>query len=145
MTTGLLLDTADLNEGGDAYNKLERQKTVIVDHIRKTIEQFQRRMNEAFEQELFKIINDAIALDREISRQVATVIWVFENGKFDPSSMELEAGENSNAENHEVQLIVAPGLKKRGKSTGEDFKVENMLLLMEVSCKPVLYRGTRAR
>jgi hypothetical protein len=28
-------------------------------------------------------------------------------------------------------------LKKRGKSTGEDFKLENTLLLTEVSCEPV--------
>ncbi len=143
MTTGLLLDTANSSEGGDNWDKVERKKLSFVDHIRETIEPFQRRMDEGFEQELFKIINDAVSLYREISRQVATVIWVFENGKFDPSSMELEAGENPKAGNHEVQLIVSPGLKKRGKSTGEDFKVENTLLLMEVSCEPVTSGGVR--
>ena len=59
----------------------------------------------------------------------------------DPKLMELEAGENPKSENQEIQLIVTPGLRKRGKSTGDEFKTENTLLLMQVSCEPVFFGG----
>jgi hypothetical protein len=136
-TTNLLMDAVDLNEGGDAYKELENRKQAICDKICEAIGPFTRHVDEGFEQEILKILDDAIVLDKEISKQVARVIWVFDHGEFDHSSMVLEGGEKPQIGSKEVQLVVAPGLKKRGKSTGEDFKLENTLLLTEVSCEPV--------
>ena len=34
-----------------------------------------------------------------------------------------------------MRLVVAPGLKKRGTSTGEDFEIVNTLLKIEVVCE----------
>ncbi|KAH8647091.1 hypothetical protein BGZ60DRAFT_535442 [Tricladium varicosporioides] len=139
-TTGLLSEKLDLNDGSKEYQILYERKERRVGYIYKTIEPFSRVMDEGFQKDLFKIISDAVTLDLEISKQVARVTWVFDNGPFNPDLMELEAGENSCPENEEVQLIVAPGLKKRGKSTGDGFKTENTLLLIQVSCEPVLAR-----
>lgn len=136
-TTNLVMDAVNLNEGGDAHEKLEKQKLGIRDDIYEAIEPFARYVDAGFKQEILKILEDAIVLDKEISKQVARVIWVFDRGEFDHSSMVLEGEEKPQIGRKEVQLVVAPGLKKRGKSTGEDFKLENMLLRTEVSCEPV--------
>jgi hypothetical protein len=131
------MDAVNLNEGGDAHEKLEKQKLGIRDDIYEAIEPFARYVDAGFKQEILKILEDAIVLDKEISKQVARVIWIFDRGEFDHSSMVLEGEEKPQIGRKEVQLVVAPGLKKRGKSTGEDFKLENMLLRTEVSCEPV--------
>ncbi|KAF8853527.1 hypothetical protein BDZ45DRAFT_598493 [Acephala macrosclerotiorum] len=137
-TNSLLLDTLELKEGGSAFNKLEHRKQIVLNNVLETIRPYARKMDDGFQLELSKIMSDAVNLDIEISKQVAIVTWDFEHGQFDPSSMELGAEESPEAQHQEVQLVVAPGLKKRGKSTGENFKVENTLLLTIVSCEPIL-------
>jgi len=141
-TTGLLLDTLNMEEGSEAYKRLEKDKNEILEQIQITIDPFVRSCDEGYTQELRRILNDALALDREISRQVARVFWVFGSKKtqlmFDSTTMELEKGEKPSKANQEVLLVVGPAMRKRGKSTGEDFNVENVLLQMEVSCEPVL-------
>lgn len=48
--------------------------------------------------------------------------------------MTAEMGEVKPKPGQPIIMAIAPGLKKRGKSTGEDFEVENLLLKMDVSC-----------
>ena len=50
--------------------------------------------------------------------------------------MELELGKMQPGDSENVMLISAPGMIKRGKSTGEEFDVENILVRMEVSLEP---------
>jgi hypothetical protein len=108
----------------------------------KTTKSFPKSQQEDFKNNWERIIADAIALDKEISRQVARVEWVFprrdaKSPQFDPAIMELTQGETSSRTHQEVVLVVAPGLRKRGKSSGTDFDVENWLLPIEVSCEPL--------
>jgi len=46
--------------------------------------------------------------------------------------MDLREGESLQIGKRDGHLIVAPGLKKIGKSTGDDFKVETPLLPIKV-------------
>jgi hypothetical protein len=60
------------------------------------------------------------------------VIWVYDLGEYDSSTMDLREGESLQIGKRDGHLIVAPGLKKIGKSTGDDFKVETPLLPIKV-------------
>lgn len=60
-----------------------------------------------------------------------------EPGTFRGEIMELQPGERRAFEGQKVQLVVAPGLIKRGRSTGEDSEVTNVLLNMTVSCEAI--------
>ncbi|GAP86711.1 putative conserved hypothetical protein [Rosellinia necatrix] len=83
-----------------------------------------------------EIIVEALELDLQISRQVARVDWVssqhVDTWHFDPDSMEPEGNPDIY-----LNLILAPGLVKRGKSNGEDFGTIVTLLKMQAACGPV--------
>ncbi|KAK3946032.1 hypothetical protein QBC46DRAFT_370656 [Diplogelasinospora grovesii] len=91
---------------------------------------------------LCNIIESSIALDQEICRQMARVDWVFPPPpsskdllvSFNPDDMAVGVGETTPRPGQYVSVVMAPALKKRGKSTGEDFEIENLLLKMEVTC-----------
>ena len=83
------------------------------------------------------IIHEALDLDQLFSKQVAEIYWHMgadEPGSFDEAFMEVQPGEKRTVDGQKVQLVVAPGLMKRGRSTGEDYETEIMLLKMTVSC-----------
>ncbi|KAF8853530.1 hypothetical protein BDZ45DRAFT_748532 [Acephala macrosclerotiorum] len=107
------MNAIELNEGGKAHQNLEQQKRLIMDRIRETIEPFLRVMNDDFELELIKILQTAITLDMELCRRAARILWVFEDRQYDASYIELETGEAPDVENHRVQLVVVPGVKKK--------------------------------
>lgn len=79
-------------------------------------------------------------LGKEISRQIARIAWTLdlekeqEGSLFDAETMELETGDPVKKP-RVVNWIVAPGVIKRGKSTGEGFNHEEMLLSTVVSCE----------
>ena len=89
---------------------------------------------------LTDIVREAITLDQKICRQSAHVSWLIliPDGPhvplvFDSDLMVVERGSPSPAAGQQgVAMVVAPGLKKRGKSTGEGFEIENLLLKAEV-------------
>lgn len=98
------------------------------------------------------LIDGALDLDKLINSQVAEVTWFSDlrqnAGRFDEDLMETEQGEKKQTEDSEnvVTLVcTAPAMFKRGKSTGEDFDVENMLLKMTVSCIPKGSHASRLR
>ncbi|KAI0972385.1 hypothetical protein F4678DRAFT_59178 [Xylaria arbuscula] len=73
---------------------------------------------------LGQIIEKALILDREISRQAAWVRWVFEN----PESQSETASKTALVSQEGLHIITAPALKKRGKSSGEGFEEQIELL-----------------
>ena len=70
--------------------------------------------------------------------------WVFDTDDsgmaFDPRIMRLENGQKQPAVARDVCLVIKPGMVKRGKSSGEDYGTEIVLLPMEVSVEPVVER-----
>ncbi|KAF5634276.1 hypothetical protein F52700_5999 [Fusarium sp. NRRL 52700] len=76
----------------------------------------------SFKNQLSAIITEAFALDKEISRQVARVIW-----RFNVSQHEEDA-DHPDAASSKPGLVMAPAVFKRGKSTGEGFDHETKLL-----------------
>ena len=84
------------------------------------------------------IIKEALDLDQLFSKQVAEIYWTMdanEPGAFHEASMELQQGEKRPVDGQKVQLVVAPGLIKRGRSTGENYEMKSLLLRMTVSCE----------
>ncbi|CAM1509777.1 Fc.00g001120.m01.CDS01 [Cosmosporella sp. VM-42] len=136
-TTGLILDVPTNTEETDA--EFQNRKYEIVENIKDTIYKFKSVGSQGFTDQLEAIVDAACSLDKEISRQVARVIWVFGDASaldvFDPTTMELETGDPKPKEGQLVRFAVAPAVIKRGKSTGEDFKFENDLMKMVVSCE----------
>jgi hypothetical protein len=141
-TTGFVFDSIDMTEGSEAYKFVQSEKEYLKSRVCETIDPFMRSRESGHSQDLLRIMDNALALDSEICRQVARVEWVFPSRKldimYDPAAMELEKGEKPSKVNQKVLLAVSPAMKKRGKSTGEDFKAENILVPMEVSCEPVI-------
>lgn len=97
-----------------------------------------RDSDEGILENLTEIIRNFIHLDQKICRQAARVGWLFPPSTsslcFDPDSMVVEVGAPTPQRGQRVAMVVAPGLKKRGRSTGESFEVEYLLLKMEVLC-----------
>lgn len=88
------------------------------------------------EEQMFDIIQEALDLDQLFSKQIAQVFWTTADSKgrdFDEELMELQQGEKRTADSQKVQLVVAPGLVKNGRSTGEDYERTNVLLKVTVS------------
>ncbi|KAM7215781.1 hypothetical protein V8F06_008804 [Rhypophila decipiens] len=84
-----------------------------------------------------QIFQEAIDLDKEISRQVARIEWDFQKGhtgmELDLARMTVARDEGGCATTDKVRLVIAPRVIKRGKSTGNDFEVEHQLLPMQVT------------
>lgn len=137
-TTNLLLGICDTEKGSRADQDFQRHKSSYLEkHITEVIGGFSRSTGSEYTDQLNQILDDALKLDKEVSRQQARVIWTFDldSPHFDPETMELENGDAHPKKNPEVLFVVAPSLVKRGKSTGEDFETENMLVKMTVVCR----------
>ena len=96
--------------------------------------------HESLKAQIFAIITQALDLDQLFSKQVADICWTFsvdEPRRFDEASMELQHAERHAVDGQEVHLVVAPGLIKRGRSTGEDYEMTGILLRTTVSCEPI--------
>lgn len=91
--------------------------------------------------QIFAIIKEALDLDQLFSKQVADICWILgDDGprRFNETSMELQQAEKRAVEGQEVQFFVAPGLIKRGRSTGEDYETTSILLRTTVSCELII-------
>ncbi|CAK7210983.1 hypothetical protein SCUCBS95973_000976 [Sporothrix curviconia] len=119
----------------------------LVEEICATIEPYVRSNDGSHTGELLSIVNKAIEFDRDTSQQASRLEWVFsrtpgqkevgEPVRFNSAVMDIQKWEDDPTEQSEVLLVVAPGLRKRGRSNGEDYAVETMLLKMDVTCDPV--------
>lgn len=141
-TTTLLLDAikAKQEDGHEAHRKCVEE---IVQNIVEALRSISKSKDKDLRDQISHLIDEALDLDKLINSQVAEVTWlsdIRQNAeRFNEDLMETEQGEKKQMEDSEdvVTLVcTAPALFKRGKSTGEDFNVENMLLKMTVSCIP---------
>lgn len=149
-TTALLVELADKNSygpRGSPYAGSKVEDSLVFKETWKIFKQIPassdtRGLNEG----LCQILREAIALDKEINRQVARIEWNFgvtwPPMKFDPKSMTATKEQGGPATTDEVRLVIAPRLVKRGKSTGDDFGIENQLMPMEVSLMPASWMSS---
>jgi hypothetical protein len=88
--------------------------------------------------QLADLIKQTVRLDQDLSRQVAPIRWSFDRGSslsFDPSSMALPSNYQEPSEELKVRLVLAPGLIRRGRSSGDQFDKIVLLLKTEVTCE----------
>ncbi|KAI1414509.1 hypothetical protein F5Y13DRAFT_188173 [Hypoxylon sp. FL1857] len=122
-TAGLVLNC--MNEEDTTRNLQDKED--IMQDLQLVLNSLSRK---PYENELDRILDAAIDLDKIISSQAAKVSWEFKR-----SPEEEHAQRQSLPETEEV-VVVRPAMIKRGKSNGEDFDVENELLpRVEGICK----------
>ncbi|CAI6099255.1 unnamed protein product [Clonostachys chloroleuca] len=136
-TSSLLLEATNQNPK-EAASSVQK---VCADHAKemvKFVSPLSSSKLEAIEKQLVRLINQSLEIDKEISKQVAFITWKFIDKDsslvFDPETMELEPGKRKADEKSAIELVLAPGLVKSGKSSGDDFDVELRLLKPEVAC-----------
>ncbi|KAI1348691.1 hypothetical protein F5Y01DRAFT_291348 [Xylaria sp. FL0043] len=87
------------------------------------------------------IVENAIALDQEMSKQATTFLWYFNTSQcqalFDTEYMEEDTGETMPRPGQHVELVIEPALVKRVKHTGKSYKTEDWLVKMTVTCVPL--------
>ncbi|KAH7137338.1 hypothetical protein B0J13DRAFT_677371 [Dactylonectria estremocensis] len=140
-TVELVQDELETNgsEAAGAEIYMEEQKNDIT----KSVKELFRLEDESqgIAEHLKSILDDAFALDKIMSQQVARLEWVFDpqtprttGFMFVEETMELDEGDSDKMmkEGREVRLVVAPALVKRGKSTGQEFEKERILLKTSV-------------
>ncbi|CVK98755.1 uncharacterized protein FMAN_08459 [Fusarium mangiferae] len=121
----LLLLEFDYHINVEKSNNYMKDRTEY--HVKRIINTIGRNLlkkdkERGFKNQLSAIITEAFALDKEISRQVARVIW-----RFNVSQQEENVGHPDAAPSN-PGLVMAPAVFKRGKSTGEGFDHETKLL-----------------
>ncbi|KAG5745889.1 hypothetical protein H9Q70_011421 [Fusarium xylarioides] len=121
-TISMLLTSIDKEKTND---HMKHRTIYHVDRIINTLDSLLTKdRGRSFKNQLSAIITEAFALDKEISRQVARVIW-----RFNVPQQEEKADQPHAAPN-KPDLVMAPAVFKRGKSTGEGFDHETKLLDM---------------
>jgi hypothetical protein len=135
-TSALILES--MNDDERENQNIEVWAREFSSSVLDTIVSLVRDSDEGILENLTEIIQSSIILDQKICRQSARVGWLFPPSKsllsFNPDSMAVEVGAPSPQRGQRIVMVVAPGLKKRGKSTGENFEIENLPLKMEVFC-----------
>ncbi|KUJ09098.1 uncharacterized protein LY89DRAFT_724623 [Mollisia scopiformis] len=111
-TAGLLFETLDLEKDAGAQSQIDNHNDMLAEELLETIGLLMKGEREQFKLSLFEILDIAISLDKELSRQSAQVVWTFKEVPLDPSLMDLDERKIS-SENLDLELIVQPGLKKR--------------------------------
>ncbi|KAL4924495.1 uncharacterized protein BDV17DRAFT_295390 [Aspergillus undulatus] len=138
--TALVLQMCDFTEGSQEYKRVQNTRREIRDDFFSLADQYLATRSNAPVQDFRRILDTAMALDREIHRQAARINWEFLRPDarvgFEPKLMEVEKGQQRPKPTQPVLLVVAPGVTKRGRSDGQDFQAEEQLLVpMEVSCQ----------
>lgn len=138
-TTTLLLDSMKSDQANDHESQRKWIKDKVLD-IYELLRPFSKSKRKDLVDQLSQLVDEALDLDKVISKQVAEVIWDFGlekgSGQFNQDLMELQQSNQQTSDGGNVLLVSAPGMIKRGKSTGEDFGVANILLEMEASWEP---------
>lgn len=135
-TSALILES--MNNGQSENQNTEVWAREFSSSVLDTIVPLMRDLDEGILENLTDIIQNSIFLDKNICRQSARVGWLIPPSErslsFDPDFMAVEAGAPPPQRGQRIGMVAAPGLKKRGKSTGEDFEIENLLLKVKVFC-----------
>ncbi|KAK9412834.1 putative PH domain-containing protein [Seiridium unicorne] len=132
--------TADMVFKTDATMKTQDARRSYIDSVIKkhidpiTLRFIREPQRGQYHDLLHQIVENAVNLDEEISRQPAMVSWVFEAPESGPDSEGLDDTclHYAVSGNQGVPVIIAPALMKRGKSSGEDFHEETQLLAAEI-------------
>jgi hypothetical protein len=127
---------------GDPKRNKEMEEKFKDELIRECIDPVTLRFIRSSEEKeyyghLNHIIDKALELDREISKQVAQVEWVFDDRQPRSSSRashrEGWTQRASSRGREGVSVIVAPAVLKRGKSSGDNFDEEQELMAPEIT------------
>ncbi|KAI1758899.1 hypothetical protein GGR53DRAFT_515554 [Hypoxylon sp. FL1150] len=114
-TTGMVLECPSDN---DTLCNAEMKERIVVN-----IQQVLNALSDKdYDDELHNILDAAIKMDRVICSQVARVSWRFENTSYTEHGLKLEPPEQGGV------MVAYPAIVKRGKSNGEDFELESVLL-----------------
>ena len=136
-TSTLILDAMESLDEEEAGDITEHFNSSLARRVLDVIRCFVRGSDEDIFINLRSIIETSIELDEEICQQVARIDWHFPRSgvrmPFDPAYMEVEIGAINPQAGQLIGVIIAPLLRKRGKSTGESFDIENVLLKMSVA------------
>lgn len=138
-TTTLLLDSMKSDQANDHESHRKWIGNKVLD-IYELLRPFSKSKRKDLIDQLSHLVDEALDLDKVISKQVAEVSWDFGlqkgSGQSNQDLMELQQSNQQTSDGGNVLLVSAPGMIKRGKSTGEDFGVANILLEMEASWEP---------
>ncbi|KAI0857723.1 hypothetical protein F4860DRAFT_488796 [Xylaria cubensis] len=134
-------DTANLiaeRQGPDeekARAGQERLRQGLAKKVYRPLRVFTGSKTANLEDDIIQIIDKALELDQMISRQVAEVSWEtgIQINHYDPQSMEPHGGGELLKGPYDHLVAIAPGMMKRGTSTGANFEVNNRLLRTEVA------------
>ncbi|KAK1518099.1 hypothetical protein CPAR01_15748 [Colletotrichum paranaense] len=134
-TTGMILHTIDAKKESAVRRFIEDTVRDMASGIVDAVASLLIVDKDELGLEIERILHEALALDKEVCRQAARVDWItYETPMiFDPEQMEWEGDDGAGRRDQTVRLVVAPSLRKRGKSTGEDFDVDRLLLPMVAS------------
>lgn len=142
-TTTLLLESEKLDKSGGHGSHRRPNESKLHDTICKSLSPFSKSKDKDLGDQLFRIFDEALNLDKLISKQAAEVIWLSDSssrsGRFSQDLVklaELQQDEKQTGDNGNTWLVSAPGMIKRGKSTGEDFDLEILLLKMKIFQEP---------
>ncbi|CAI7587304.1 unnamed protein product [Penicillium viridicatum] len=141
-TCNLMLDAMELQQDKVHDDRPEWVKRSVV-NVSKLLGPFSRAKSATIRDGLQEIFEMSISLDQAISRQVAMVTWDFGAqipGPFDPTRMVLEGGSQPSGEKPVARLVLAPGLLKRGRASGDRFDETTRLLSTVVSCELPVHR-----
>ncbi|KAF2500103.1 hypothetical protein BU16DRAFT_578124 [Lophium mytilinum] len=138
-TVALLLDSMDEKLSHKADETLPRWKARFFDQVGVMISSYRASHVRDYREEFMRIIDEALELDKEISRQVTGIQFLFQaidsNPDFDCSTMEREKGVKVSGNKQKVLLVTSPAVVKRGRSTGEGFNEATLLLRSELLCE----------
>lgn len=112
----------------------------LADHLMKKIQDWYSLRKVPPLERLVDIMNQSLLLDLAISKQIAKVQWDrFNKGiqyGFNSSTMEREPGEPQRDEAGEIILVLAPGLVRCGRASGDGFDETHRLVKSQVVTFP---------
>ncbi|OQE46940.1 hypothetical protein PENCOP_c001G05696 [Penicillium coprophilum] len=136
-TSSMLIHLKSLGENNsqdDVHVFATRQSLAL----NKWLCRFSHSDPEMLHSQLTDLIKQTVRLDQDLSRQVASIRWSFARGsslEFNPSSMTLPSNYQKPSEALKVRLVLAPGITRRGRSSGDQFDKIVLLLKTEVTCE----------
>ncbi|KAJ5163383.1 uncharacterized protein N7500_005213 [Penicillium coprophilum] len=136
-TSTMLIHLKSLDENiprDDVHDFATRQSLAL----NKWLCRFSHSDPEMLHSQLTDLIKQTVRLDQDLSRQVASIRWSFARGlslMFNPSSMTLPSNYQVPSEALKVRLVLAPGITRRGRSSGDQFDKIVLLLKTEVTCE----------
>ncbi|CAI7659230.1 unnamed protein product [Penicillium glandicola] len=136
-TCNLMIDSMDL-QGPQVHDDQQEWVERLVETVSKRLYPFSLSKPAKIRDGLEVLFKLSIDLDQAINRQVAMLTWDFGAqlpSRFDPACMALEGGSKPNGEELVARLVLAPGLLKRGRASGDKFDGIIRLLDTVVSCE----------